>query len=245
MRQVQHGRKQRGRGRKQHNPLSRIYDSSGPETKIRGTAAHIAEKYQSLARDATSSGHRIVAENYLQHAEHYLRIVAVAQAAMQPVQASPGQTNSNHDNAGRGDQAPAPERREAGDDNDGDTAQSGESPQGSRGEAGVQPSGRNRRGQRRRQPASDQAGSAPTNDKAEKQDTGELEPAPDSAGEDSEKPLAAEAAGVDDKAVNGALKSEDEAQPPTPRRRTRRKPKVADESKDSDIAADAGTAEIA
>ncbi|BCJ89735.1 hypothetical protein IZ6_04700 [Terrihabitans soli] len=65
--------------RKGPNPLSRSYESNGPDVKIRGTAAHIADKYVQLARDATSSGDPISAENYLQHAEHYYRIVAAAQ----------------------------------------------------------------------------------------------------------------------------------------------------------------------
>ncbi|TNM59666.1 DUF4167 domain-containing protein [Aliirhizobium smilacinae] len=69
--------------RKGGNPLSRTYDSSGPDVKIRGTAQHIAEKYSNLARDAQSSGDRVIAENYLQHAEHYYRIIAAAQAQMQ------------------------------------------------------------------------------------------------------------------------------------------------------------------
>lgn len=69
--------------RKGANPLTRTYDSSGPDVKIRGTAQHIAEKYSALARDAQSSGDRVMAENYLQHAEHYNRIIAAAQAQMQ------------------------------------------------------------------------------------------------------------------------------------------------------------------
>ncbi|MFD1745181.1 DUF4167 domain-containing protein [Rhizobium helianthi] len=69
--------------RKGSNPLTRTYDSSGPDIKIRGTAQHIAEKYAALARDAQSSGDRVMAENYLQHAEHYNRIIAAAQAQMQ------------------------------------------------------------------------------------------------------------------------------------------------------------------
>ncbi|MBX4991092.1 hypothetical protein ABID08_006100 [Rhizobium binae] len=69
--------------RKGGNPLTRTYDSSGPDVKIRGTAQHIAEKYAQLARDAQSSGDRVMAENYLQHAEHYNRIIASAQAQMQ------------------------------------------------------------------------------------------------------------------------------------------------------------------
>lgn len=66
--------------RKGPNPLTRTYESSGPEVKIRGTALHIAEKYSQLARDASSAGDRVMAENYLQHAEHYYRIIAAAQA---------------------------------------------------------------------------------------------------------------------------------------------------------------------
>jgi Domain of unknown function (DUF4167) len=69
--------------RKGANPLTRTFDSSGPDVKIRGTAQHIAEKYSALARDAQSSGDRVMAENYLQHAEHYNRIIAAAQAQMQ------------------------------------------------------------------------------------------------------------------------------------------------------------------
>jgi hypothetical protein len=54
--------------------------------KIRGTAHHIAEKYQQLARDAAAAGDRVISENYFQHAEHYLRIIASAQQSMhQPV----------------------------------------------------------------------------------------------------------------------------------------------------------------
>jgi Domain of unknown function (DUF4167) len=65
------------RGRQQ-NPLARSYESSGPDVKIRGNAQHIAERYAQLARDSLSSGDRVMAENYLQHAEHYNRIIAAA-----------------------------------------------------------------------------------------------------------------------------------------------------------------------
>ncbi|WP_316862817.1 DUF4167 domain-containing protein [uncultured Cohaesibacter sp.] len=81
MRQSQKSSRTRSRGRKPSNPLSRSYDSNGPDVKIRGTASHIAEKYQSLARDALASGDIVMAENYYQHAEHYLRIIASAQSS--------------------------------------------------------------------------------------------------------------------------------------------------------------------
>ena len=85
----QNNKRMRGRNRgKGPNPLTRSYESNGGDVKIRGTALHVAEKYVQLARDAQSSGDRVAGENYLQHAEHYYRIVAAAQAQMpqpQPV----------------------------------------------------------------------------------------------------------------------------------------------------------------
>jgi hypothetical protein len=61
-------------------------DSNGPDVKIRGTPAHIYEKYLQLARDSHSGGDRIMAENYLQHAEHYYRLIMAAQAQLPPQQ---------------------------------------------------------------------------------------------------------------------------------------------------------------
>jgi hypothetical protein len=70
----------RGRtGRKGPNPLTRSFESNGPDVKIRGTAQHVAEKYLQLARDAQSSGDIVLAENLLQHAEHYFRLISAAQ----------------------------------------------------------------------------------------------------------------------------------------------------------------------
>lgn len=91
--------------RKGGNPLTRTYDSSGPDVKIRGTAQHIAEKYTTLARDAQSSGDRVIAENYLQHAEHYNRIIAAAQAQMQDrfQRDDRGEGNERSDNGDRND----------------------------------------------------------------------------------------------------------------------------------------------
>ena len=71
----------RNNNRKGPNPLTRSYESNGPDVKIRGTAHHVAEKYLQLARDAQSSGDPVMAENYLQHAEHYFRLIAAAQTA--------------------------------------------------------------------------------------------------------------------------------------------------------------------
>ena len=75
-----------GPNRKGPNPLTRSYESNGPDVKIRGTAHHVAEKYLQLARDAQTSGDPVMAENYLQHAEHYFRLIASAQLAQQQAQ---------------------------------------------------------------------------------------------------------------------------------------------------------------
>ncbi|HYE50264.1 MAG TPA: DUF4167 domain-containing protein [Azospirillaceae bacterium] len=94
MRQGPNNRRSRGRGgnnnnnnnnaggnnnagnRRQNVPLRhQNYDSNGPDVRIRGSAFQVHEKYLALARDAQASGDRIAAENYLQHAEHYFRII--------------------------------------------------------------------------------------------------------------------------------------------------------------------------
>jgi hypothetical protein len=86
--QQHHHKRMRGRNnqhnnnnnnRRSQNPLTRVYESNGPDVKIRGTANHVAEKYLQLARDAQSSGDPVSAENYFQHAEHYFRLIAAAQ----------------------------------------------------------------------------------------------------------------------------------------------------------------------
>ena len=68
-----------GNGKPQQN-ANRAFDSNGPEgVKVRGAAQHVYEKYQQLARDAASAGDRVLAENYLQHAEHYFRTIRTMQ----------------------------------------------------------------------------------------------------------------------------------------------------------------------
>ncbi|MBM3571018.1 MAG: DUF4167 domain-containing protein, partial [Alphaproteobacteria bacterium] len=62
------------------------FDSNGPEVRIRGNAYQVYEKYLQLARDAAAAGDRIAAENYLQHAEHYFRIINMNQPEGQPGQ---------------------------------------------------------------------------------------------------------------------------------------------------------------
>src|SRR5215813_5698396 len=96
-------KRQRGRGRKPggHHQPNRTLESNGPEIKVRGPAAHIYERYLQLARDASSSGDRVMAENYLQHAEHYFRVLRAMQPAMPPPQQQ--QHQNGGDRFGGGD----------------------------------------------------------------------------------------------------------------------------------------------
>ena len=95
MRNGQNNKRMRNRNnnnnnnRRGQNPLTRVFESNGPDIKIRGTASHIAEKYLQLARDARSSGDPVAAENYYQHAEHYFRLIAAAQEQFRQNQPQP------------------------------------------------------------------------------------------------------------------------------------------------------------
>jgi hypothetical protein len=79
--------------RRGQNPMTRVFESNGPDIKIRGTASHVAEKYVQLARDARSSGDPVAAENYYQHAEHYFRLIAAAQEQFRQNQPQPRPDN--------------------------------------------------------------------------------------------------------------------------------------------------------
>ena len=87
--------------RRGQNPMTRVFESNGPDIKIRGTASHVAEKYVQLARDARSSGDPVAAENYYQHAEHYFRLIAAAQEQFR--QNQPQQRSDNEMAADEGD----------------------------------------------------------------------------------------------------------------------------------------------
>ncbi|TPW06777.1 MAG: hypothetical protein FD124_1577 [Alphaproteobacteria bacterium] len=90
---MKHQQRQRGRGRKPGggggsggggHQSNRAFESNGPDIKVRGSASTVYEKYLQLARDANSSGDRVMAESYLQHAEHYYRVLRAMQPAHQP-----------------------------------------------------------------------------------------------------------------------------------------------------------------
>ena len=108
MQHTKRGRNQRRRPGGGSNP-NRALDSNGPEVRIRGTANQIYDKYIALARDASSSGDRIKAESYLQHAEHYFRIIRATQQTQQNQQSQHSQQSQQNQQSqtqsdGRGEQ---------------------------------------------------------------------------------------------------------------------------------------------
>ena len=116
-------RSSQNRPRTLGNIINRVFDSSGPEGKVRGTPQQIIEKYQMLARDAQLSNDRVAAENFLQHAEHYTRMLAEAmkemaaeqEARQQQYQQSGGQQGQNggqNGNQNGGQQGQPRERHE-------------------------------------------------------------------------------------------------------------------------------------
>ena len=75
-------RSNKNRNRSVGNIINRVFDSSGPEGKVRGTPQQIIDKYNQLARDSQLSNDRVSTENFQQHAEHYVRLLSEAQREM-------------------------------------------------------------------------------------------------------------------------------------------------------------------
>ncbi|MEM8657397.1 MAG: DUF4167 domain-containing protein [Pseudomonadota bacterium] len=113
--------KANNRNRNIGNVVNRVFDSAGPEGKVRGTPQQIVEKYQGLTRDAQLSGDRVAAENFQQHAEHYLRMLNDAQREQAERQAADAQKQrQNQQNnqpqeaaEAQGGQQPAPQQEAA------------------------------------------------------------------------------------------------------------------------------------
>lgn len=120
-------RSKQNRPRTLGNIINRVFDSSGPEGKVRGTPQQVIDKYQVLARDAQLSGDRVAAENFLQHSEHYQRMLNEAQAEMareaearrEQQQQQGGQNRRNDERDGEGQQERAADRQNDGRQNDG------------------------------------------------------------------------------------------------------------------------------
>ena len=84
------------------NVVNRVFDSSGPEGKVRGTPQQIIDKYNQLARDSQLSGDRVATENFQQHAEHYTRMLAEAMREQQERQERQQQQQQSQQNQNRG-----------------------------------------------------------------------------------------------------------------------------------------------
>ncbi len=98
MRSPQKSNRARGRGNRKGGSgsnVNRVYESAGPEGKVRGTAQQIIEKYLTLGRDAQTSGDRVASENFHQHAEHYQRLLAAALGQQQDQQQGRDQSQSD------------------------------------------------------------------------------------------------------------------------------------------------------
>jgi hypothetical protein len=89
-----------GGGQTGGSGANRVYDSNGPDVKLRGTAQTIAEKYMQLARDANSSGDRVAAESYYQFGDHYYRVWLAAQPVGQPIQFARRNAEDEYDEDG-------------------------------------------------------------------------------------------------------------------------------------------------
>ncbi len=104
-------RSKSNRPRSVGNIVNRVFDSSGPEGKVRGTPQQIIDKYQVLARDAQLANDRIAAENFLQHSEHYTRMLAEAQREMaSEAEARREQQEAQNRNRQRDDSGDQPEQ---------------------------------------------------------------------------------------------------------------------------------------
>jgi hypothetical protein len=152
------GRNNHQRRRQGVNP-NRALDSNGPDVRIRGTAQQIYDKYVALARDATSSGDRVKTENYLQHAEHYFRVLRSVQGPQNQPTDQSAENEADGDQPSIGDQR-QPEHQGDGASPDAPAARDNAEPapteagadqsQGGRAAGGADPESRRRRRRPRR-----------------------------------------------------------------------------------------------
>ena len=103
------------------NVVNRVFDSSGPEGKVRGTPQQIIDKFNQLARDSQLSGDRVATENFQQHAEHYTRMLA---EAMREQEARREAQEAQHRERQQQHQQNQPQRGDRDDRGSGDQPQS-------------------------------------------------------------------------------------------------------------------------
>lgn len=172
--------KNRNRPQSGGNIVNRVFDSSGPEGKVRGTPSQIIEKYNQLARDAQLSGDRVALENFQQHSEHYTRMLAAAQKELdarqqqgsgqhnQPQGGSPHQSQDERqgNHGGHGSQATQPQQDRRSEGSDQPAAHDGGQPEanGNPVEQAPREGQGARRGGRRRERAEDRSPEAGATD---------------------------------------------------------------------------------
>lgn len=196
-------KRSRGRGRRSgggNNP-NKHFESNGPDVKIRGSAQQILDKYLQYARDAQSSGDRVNAENYLQHAEHYYRVLAAMQPKDKPRDQQQDQRSGEQKSGEGGENATTDGEPSGENSSDSGKNQRNSSDRGDR--------GRRRRSNKNRDQV-DQDGLTETVDDAE--------------------PKPAEVTVSDGGSSDAPQTVSEDAPKPKPRRRATRKPKVVEAS---------------
>jgi hypothetical protein len=203
------------------NIVNRVFESAGPDGKVRGTPQQIIDKYQVLARDAQVSGDRVAAENYLQHAEHYARLLGEAQRQSQEMR-----QQEREEREERGEEAGRPEAQRE------QVQREGEAAEGERHDA--RRNGRDGE-HRRRERASEPAGLTVIGE--DERESGPVE-TPENAGwvrtasdgdADAATTPSAEAAGTAEPAAGEAPAAAGGEAPAPKRPRARRKTKPASE----------------
>lgn len=102
------------------NIVNRVFDSSGPEGKVRGTPQQIIDKYLTLARDAQLGNDRVAAENFLQHSEHYARLLGEAQREIEAQRQQSGGGGGGGDQRGEREEQRREDREERRDERRGE-----------------------------------------------------------------------------------------------------------------------------
>lgn len=103
-------RKRGNGGRRGKQQRAKVYDSNGPDVRIRGTAYQVTDKYMALAKDAASSGNTVLSESYMQYAEHYQRIINGFDETLKNIREQEKQQNQTQD---KHNSQPSPDKHKA------------------------------------------------------------------------------------------------------------------------------------
>ena len=190
------------RNRSVGNVVNRVFDSSGPEGKVRGTPQQIIDKYSQLMRDAQLSGDRVAAENFAQHSEHYTRMLAEAQREQ--------------------------DQRNQQQQQDQPTGQSAQNQQGGQQHGGQQQGGQQQGGQQ--QGGHQPRAQTRDNDRDRDTDRAEAGARPEAASPETAQPPTGGEGGLADPIETGSGEDPSLVETPEdkPRSRRRRKPKTKD-----------------